>query len=214
MGTSRSMERSLRDLGEMMKSLIIQYMPTGQIMQYVGEMSIAPEVFDYDPDSVIPSHMPGEATVSAEGTAVTSKADKYLRAKTFAKNLRFFITPHSLHYIAQAQQRLNLLALLGKGVPMDPQTIAEQFDIPNWGSIDGATVKDRVFNWAKEQLTEQADLAKLAQALGMGQPAEESDDKPGPPPGQGGAPPKNPGQGKIVQKGIQSGGRVVTATTR
>jgi hypothetical protein len=213
MGTSRSMERSLRDLGEMMKFLIIQYMPTGRIMQYVGATGIAPEVFDYAPDSVIPSHLPGEATTDAEGALLSSKTDPWLRAKTFAKNLRFFITPHSLHYIAQAQQRLNLLALIGKGVPMDPQTIAEQFDVPNWGSIDGATVKERVFEWAKEQLMEKAELAKLAKALGFGQ-EEEGGGKPGPAPGHGGAPPKKPGQGQIRQKGIASGGRVVNATTK
>jgi hypothetical protein len=212
MGTSRSMERSLRDLGKMMAALIIQYLPVGTLMQYVGATGIAPEVFDYSPDSVIPSHLPGEATTTPEGTLVPSSVDQWSRAKIFLKNLKFFITPHSLHYIAQAQQRLNLLALLGKGVPMDPQTIAEQFDINNWGSIDGATVKERVFNWAKEQLTEKADLAKLAKALGFAPPEEEG--RPGPSPGQGGAPPKKPGQGKVVQKGAASGGRVVNATTR
>ena len=77
-----------------------------------------------------------------------------------------------MHYIAQAQYKLNLLALLGKGVPFDPETIAAQFDIPNWGSIDGSTVKEKVFNWAKEQLTEKADLMKMQQALGMLPPPE------------------------------------------
>ena len=48
-GTSRSMERGLRDLGEMMKYLILQYMTTGRIIQYVGLSGIAPEIFDYDP---------------------------------------------------------------------------------------------------------------------------------------------------------------------
>jgi hypothetical protein len=215
MGTSRSMERGLRDLGEMMKYLIIQYMTTPKIMQIVGADGIAPQVFDYAPEKVIPSHMPGEQTIDSNQQPVNSNADQFTRARAFAKNLRFFITPHSLHYIAQAQQRLNLLALLGKGVPVDPETIANQFDLPNWGTIDGSTIKEKVFNWAKEQLKEKADIAKLEKALGLGPPPE-PEGKPGPKPGQpgSGAPPKHPGAGKVVQKGTAGGGRAVVATTK
>jgi hypothetical protein len=210
-GTSRSMEMGLRDMGEMMKYLILQYMTTGRIMQIVGAESIAPEVFDYAPDAVIPSHMPGEQTIDANGQPTPSTQDQFSRAKAFAKNIRYFITPHSLHYIAQNKFKLNLLAAQGKGVIIDPETMANAFDIPNWGSIDGSTVKEKVFAWAKEQLTEKADIAKLEKALGLSQPEEGG--KPGPAPGHGGAPPKKPGQGKPKQKGAASGGRVVVATT-
>ena len=213
-GTSRSMERGLRDLGEMMKYLILQYMTTGRIIQYVGATGVAPTTFDYAPEMVVPSHLPGERTIDADGQPVKSKADVYDRAKTFAKNLRFFITPHSLHYIAQNKQRLNTLALIGKGVPIDPETLANLFDIANWGSIDGSTVKEKVFNWAKEQLTEKADIAKLERALGLGAPPEPGG-KPGPVPGTPGAgrPGTNKKAPKAKQKGTASGGRVVLSTS-
>lgn len=211
-GTSRSMEQGLCMLGQMMKFNIIQYMTTGRIMQYVGADQIAPEVFDYSPEMVTPSHMPGEQTIDGEGKPTESKTSKFIRAKTFANNLRYFITPHSLHYIAQKEQKLNLLALLGKGVPVDPETIAGQFDLPNWGSIEGSTIKEKVFNWAKEQLTEKADLAKLEKALGLGPPPDEAG-KPGPAPGHGGAPASNKKPPKAKQKGTASGGRVVLSTS-
>lgn len=213
-GTSRSMEMGLRLLGEMMKYLIIQYMTTARTMQYVGANGIAPEVFDYSPDSITPSHLPGEQTFDASGATIPSIADALTRSKHFADNLRFFITPHSLHYIAQKEMKLNLLALLGKGVPVDPETIAAQFDLPNWGSIEGSTVKEKVFNWAKEQLQEKAKLAKLEQALGLGPPPEEGG-KPGPKPGQPGAgrPSTNKKSPKAKQKGIAGGGRVVVSTS-
>ena len=195
-----------------MKFNIIQYMTTGRIMQYVGADQIAPEVFDYSPEMVTPSHMPGEQTIDGEGKPTESKTSKFIRAKTFANNLRYFITPHSLHYIAQKEQKLNLLALLGKGVPVDPETIAGQFDLPNWGSIEGSTIKEKVFNWAKEQLTEKADLAKLEKALGLGPPPDEAG-KPGPAPGHGGAPASNKKPPKAKQKGTASGGRVVLSTS-
>ena len=209
-GTSRSMEQGLRDLGVMMKYLIIQYMTTARTMQYVGANGIAPEVFDYDPDTITPSHMTGETTFDEEGKPIESKVDKYTRAKNFANNLRYFITPHSLHYIAQKEMKLNLLALLGKGVPVDPETIAGQFDLPNWGTIDGSTIKEKVFAWAKEQLTAKADIAKLEKALGLGPPPEQG----GGGQGAGGGRPatfkKNP---KPKQKGTASGGRVVLSTS-
>ena len=213
-GSSRSMEMGLRDLGEMQKYNIIQYMTTPRVMQYVGATGIAPDVFDYAPDMITPSHLPGEQTIDTDGQHVESKTDPMTRAKTFAKNLRFFITPHSLHYIAQKQMKLNLLALIGKGVPIDPETIAAQFDLPNWGSIEGSTIKEKVFNWMKEQLEQKADLAKLEKGLGLGPPPEEAG-KPGPHPGQAGAgrPSTNKTAPKAKQKGTASGGRVVLSTS-
>jgi hypothetical protein len=114
-----------------------------------------------------------------------------------------------LHYIAQKEMKLNLLALLGKGVPVDPETIAGQFDLPNWGSIDGSTIKEKVFAWAKEQVTEKAEIAKLEKALGLGAPPEQ-----GPGQGAGGGPkPTNKRNPKVKQKGTASGGRVVLSTS-
>lgn len=214
LGTSRSMERGFRDLAEMLKFLIIQYMTTPRLMQYVGADGIAPEVFDYAPEMIVPSHMPGEQMTTPEGQPVPSGVTAIERGRNFAKNLRTFTTPHSMHYIAQAQKKLNLLALLGKGVPIDPETLATEFDLPNWGSIDGSTIKEKVVNWAKEKLTEQAEIAKLQQALGLNPPEPEG--KPGPKPGQAGSgrPPQKPGSGQIKQKGAASGGRAVVATTK
>lgn len=210
-GTSRSMEQGLCLLGQMMKYNIIQYMTTARIMQYVGADHIAPEVFDYAPEMVTPSHMPGEKTIDAQGAPIESTVSMYTRAKTFAGNLRYFITPHSLHYIAQKENKLNLLAAKGKGLVIDPQTMAEQFDVPNWGTIEGSTVKERVFNWAKEQIQEKADIAKLEKALGLAPPEEPG--KPGPAPGSGGAPASNKKPPKAKRKGAASGGRVVLSTS-
>ena len=198
----------------MLKFLVIQYMPVRTLIDYLGTDGIPATVFDYAPDMVIPSHMPGEQTVDAAGQPVATGVDTLTRAKTFARNLRTFMTPHSMHYIAQAKQRLDTLALLGKGVPVDPETLANIFDLPNWGPIDGSTIKEKVLNWAKEQITQKAEIAKLEKAEGLVPPEPEG--KPGPKPGQpgAGAPPHKPGQGKVRQKGAAGGGRVVVATTK
>ena len=212
MGTSRSMEMGLRDMGNMVKYLIMQYMTTGQVLQIVGAEGMPAEVFDYAPDKVIPSHIAGEQTQDENGELINSKVDQYTRAKTFAKNLKYFITPHSLHYIAQNKFKLNLLAAQGKGVVIDPETMAHAFEIPNWGAIDGSTVKEKVFQWAKDQLKAKADLAKLEKALGLAPPPEEGG-QPGPAPGHGGRPATNKQNPKAKQKGAASGGRVVLSTS-
>ena len=103
MGTSRSMEMGLRDMGNIVKYLILQYKTTADIMQIVGAEGVPAEVFDYSPEMVVPSHMPGEQTIDAAGQPVPSAVDQYTRAKTFAKNLKYFITPHSLHCPEQVQ---------------------------------------------------------------------------------------------------------------
>jgi hypothetical protein len=217
LGTSRTMERSFRDFGNMVKFLILQYMTTGQVMQIVGADGVAPEVFDYAPEMVIPSHMPGEPTtrIGANGDPepTESNVSVFERAKTFAKNLKMFITPHSMHYIAQAKQRLDLLALMGKNVPVDPETVAGIFDLPNWGTINGATIQEKVFNWAKMQLLEKSKLAILEKALGLAPPEPEG--KPGPKPGQAGSgrPATNAKPAKLAQKGPSGGGRVVRKTS-
>ena len=214
MGTSRSMERGFRDLAEILKSLIVQWKTTSDIILDVGADGLAPSVLDYNPASVIPSHLQGENTTDASGNPVDSSADPMTRAKNFVKNLHTYITPHSMHYIAQAKQKLDLLALLGKGVPVDPETLANYFDLPNWGAIEGSTIMEKVFNWAHMQLEEKAKLAQEEKALGLSQP--EDGGKPGPHPGAPGAgrPQTNAKPGKLRQKGAASGGRVVRTTAK
>ena len=214
MGTSRSMERGFRDLARIFLGLVVQYMPVGVLADYVGVDAIAPATFDYKPYSIIPSHLEGEQTTDAEGNPVESGVTESERAKNFLRNIRVSVTPHSMHYIAQAQKKLNLLALLGKGVPIDPETLANEFDLSNWGSIEGSTIKEKVLNWAKEKLTDEAEIAKLQHALGMDPP--DAGGKPGPKPGAPGSgrPPVKPGAGKVAQKGASGGGRAVVATTR
>jgi hypothetical protein len=214
MGTSRSMERGFRDLARIFLGLVVQYMPVGVLADYVGVDAIAPATFDYKPYSIIPSHLEGEQTTDAAGNPVESGVTESERAKNFLRNIRVSVTPHSMHYIAQAQKKLNLLALLGKGVPIDPETLANEFDLSNWGSIEGSTIKEKVLNWAKEKLTDEAEIAKLKHALGLDPPEDAG--KPGPKPGQAGSgrPPVKPGAGKVKQKGAASGGRAVVATTK
>jgi hypothetical protein len=177
---SRTMERSMRDLGEMMKFLILQYYDAARVMRIVGEDGITPETFDYDPTSLIPSHMPGE---NPDGPSIYNKVE---RARRFADTLTFFITPNSLHSITQMTRQLLYLQLYRAQFPIDSRTVAEALDIPNFGNRpDGNTVHDRWMNEQEEKLEMASRLAQLKQSLPGLQP----------PPGPGGPPGKsNPHQ--------------------
>jgi len=149
----------------MVKYLICQYYTTSRIMQWVGPDGVATEVFDYDPASLVPSHLAGE------NVDAPSPTDRIKRARTFADNLRFFILPNSLHELTQMQQKLMLIQLRKAGLMIDSQTIAEACNVPNFGSIDGNTVIER---WQREQEI-QLELAArgkaLADVLGLTPPA-------------------------------------------
>lgn len=169
---SRSMEPPMRDLGVMVKYLILQNFTTARVMQYVGADGVTPVILDFEPNSIVPSHMPGEDTSQSSGF------NRRERALTFADNLRFFILPNSLHEYSQMVMKLGLIQLRKAGVWIDSQTIAEAWNVPNYGNIDGNTVVDRYWNEKRVELLHTAQLQAVAQAEGLM-----------PPPGAGGAPP-------------------------
>jgi hypothetical protein len=157
---SRSMEPPMRDLGVMIKYLILQYYTTTRIMQVVGADGVSQEVFDYDPAKIIPSHIPGDDP--DEGPSAKSPRD---RARIFADNLRFFIMPNSLHEMQQTANRLALLMMKKSGVKMDSQTIAEAFNVPSYGSLNGSTVLERVEDEQERDLLFAARMKELAGAV-------------------------------------------------
>jgi hypothetical protein len=166
---SRSMEPPMRDLGIMIKYLILQYYTTSRVMQWVGPDGITPEVFDYNPATLVPSHMPGEPIdkmdSSGQRISIPSEASTIQRARTFADNLRFFIMPNSLHEMQQMSMKLGLIQLKKAGVQIDSQTIAEAWNIPNYGSIPGNTVRERFASEQEEMLQFAARMEAMKAAL-------------------------------------------------
>jgi hypothetical protein len=107
----------MADVMEMVKYDILQYMDTARVMSYVGPDGVTPETFDFDPKSIVPSHLPGEDTGGA------SKFSRMERAKNFARSLRTQIVPGGIHGIAQTQQKLLLLQGSRAGLPISPKTV-------------------------------------------------------------------------------------------
>lgn len=160
---SRDMEQSMRDAGEMTKYLILQYMTSQRVMQYVGEDGITPETFDYDPESLIPSHMPSEAEKfkSGEGSGVP----KTERARYFAENLRFTVTPYSIHEITATTKKLAYIQLKKAGVWISNQTIAEAWNVPNYGGTGGNTETDKYWLEKEIELEHMARLKEVGEGI-------------------------------------------------
>ena len=163
---SRDMEMPLQQCGDMTKYLILQYMNTARIMQYVGEDGMATEAFDYDPESLIPSHLPTEADKFRDG--LPSDAPKILRARTFANNLKFMITPYSAHEIVQMQKKLGMIQLKKAGVWISSKTIAEAWNVQNYGHIEGNTEIEKYWEEKKLELAHMAQLKQIMEGMAGG----------------------------------------------
>jgi hypothetical protein len=191
---SRSMEPPMREIANQVKYLILQYYTTPRVMQIVGPNDIPEELFDYNPAELTPSHMPGENPDLGK-----SAADSVTRAKALADNLRFFITPRSLHELTQMAMKLGLIQLRKAGVQIDSQTIAEAWSVPNYGDIPGSTVREKWENEQQQNLEFAAKMKELGASLsgaGSGLPPGAA----GPGKNPEGRPPSGQAAPHLVQK--------------
>jgi hypothetical protein len=162
---SRNMERSLRDLGEMYKSMTFQFYTAARKVQILGPDGLTEEDFDFEPDSMVPSHFPWQDSTKPSGSP------RHVRAQWHQNNFVFHVTPNSLHQITQMTRKLLFLQLQRSGVPIDPWTLAEVFDIPNFGKPpDGAnTVVERWEAWQRIFAQIQASIQMQMQMMMMAQ---------------------------------------------
>jgi hypothetical protein len=184
---SRNMEKSMRDLGEMWKGLAMQFYDTKRRVQILGKDGVTEEDYDYDPGNMIPSHLPDELARMKAGELpkeYISRADIQKRAQTHIDSCYFHVTPNSLHQITQLTRKLMNLQLFKAGFPIDPWTLADSFDIDNFGSphkvakLLGADVvpSDVIGRWIMFMELK----AKLGEAMGGGQKGRKPTGQQGP----------------------------------
>ena len=144
-------------------------------MQYVGPGGVAKEVFDFKPETMVPSHGPDEDP--ANGKSIYTKMEL---VKTFCNNIHAQVTPGTLHGEVQTKQKLTLLQYQRSGGIISSETVAKALDIPNWGTLDGNT---EVEKWQSEQKMKVEFAEKMKELATALQPQGAS----GPPQPQGGA---------------------------
>jgi hypothetical protein len=178
----------------MLKYNIAQYLPVDAIMDMIGPEGVGVETFDNDPNSLVPSHIPGEDTGNA------SAHSRHERAKWFCERLKVINTPAQLLNVTHIEERMAQMYLLQQKVPVDLETTMEKIGIPDYSV--------RHEKWKEEQLADaewkvdvEATLARKAAAMGMHPPEDGG-------PGQGSGGGRKPTGKKPHQpasKGAQSG---------
>jgi hypothetical protein len=159
---SRNLEASLGRLGEMVKCMFFQFYTAPRRLQILGETGKVDGDSDYyEPSTMIPSHMDDEDIETPSKYTTVQRAQKYMNSFFFK------ITPNSLHQINQMARKLLYIQLQKAGQPIDPWTMAQINDIPNFGPPPAGTttVFERwvAFEKIKGELT--AHIQAKAQAI-------------------------------------------------
>lgn len=141
--TSNALNEPISELMMMVLSDVLQYYPTGRIMQYVGPDGVSREVFDLDPASIVPSHMPDENPEN--GKSIYTRMQ---RTQNFCSSIHATIAPGELHGVTQTALKLLLIQMQRGGFMIDSETVAKACDIANWGTLNGNTVVEK---WEDEQ---------------------------------------------------------------
>lgn len=157
---TRSMESSITGLGNMWKGLALQFYTTRRIVEVIGAEGVVAEEFDYKPDEMIPSHMPGESTDEASSYSAPE------RARFHVRSFQFKVTPNSMNQITQTSRKLLILQLWRSGFPIDPWTVGEHLDVDLGDPPkDTPTIMKRWIAWQRMKVEQAADAMELMERL-------------------------------------------------
>ena len=164
----RSMESPLSEIGRQVGYLVYQYMDTSKLLMINGEEGVPLHVFDYDPNSVVPSHMPDEIPADPSAPPTPSRYSRMERARWFIDSvLQFAMVPHSSHEILQMSQILLMLQLKGRGAPVSWATImAASEGVPDVKIPEGVSEQERSREEQKEELLFAMELKKIIEGAG------------------------------------------------
>jgi hypothetical protein len=171
---SRTLEKSMQDLGEMVKTMFYQFYTAPRKVSLLGPDGMTPEDFAYSPDSIIPTGFNQNSNMweMEHQPAPTWLIPPNLeRARRARNGCIFHIMPGSLHQITQTQYKMFLLQFWRDGrFPIDPQTVAEGFNMTNFGTLpdNPMTMLERWKVWQEIMLKFQIkQTAEMALAQGM-----------------------------------------------
>ena len=173
-GIAARIEKANKAVGHRMKFLILQWFNVARIMEYVGPDNIAREVFDYNPDSLVPSHLPDEMNGGGLPESA-SMYDQLTRARWFVKKIRLISVPSTLLQITQMQEQLKYLQLKRGDAPISWATVMKKLGVENYGEAAGNTEREKWFNEELEtqrlKILAQAQAMQLMKQLGIEPPA-------------------------------------------
>jgi len=161
-GIAGNLEVAHSKIAQMLKFDILQYFSTRKLMSYIGPDGISTQVFDFDPNSIVPSHMPWEKNKDAP-----SEVSRLERVKWFAQNLEVVSVPSFLLNVTQMQEQMKWLNFLQRGMPVSFSTAMKKLGVDNWGDTPGSTEFEKYKHEQFEMLEMKAKAAQVAQAEGL-----------------------------------------------
>lgn len=200
---SRNMEESIRGLGEMWKSNFFQFITAARRLQLLGPDGLAEEDYDYDPGTLIPDSeliiqmhkadkLNGSGSDTWERYSESNEAiPRFTRARWHKDNFSFAVTPYSLHEFNSMTRKLFYLQLQARGFPIDWWTLAQLFDIQNFGPVpkmtdpetgdqrEAGTILEKWLAQKEIEIRMQAALQKEAQEAGIQPPGQAGGKGPG-----------------------------------
>lgn len=149
---SRSIERSLMDLGQLVVPGILQYWTAPKRFRLLGHEGVSVHDFDYDPGSLIPS----DIVINSPDFKMDYRSDAYRtraqRAVALIPQFSLDIEPLSAHDLTSMTKQLLYTRLYEGGkFPLDSWTFGDVIKVPNMGQAP-ETEKDSVpERYVKEQ---------------------------------------------------------------
>jgi len=189
---------------DMLKYNIPQYFSVDYIMGMIGPEGVGLETFDNDPNTLIPSHLPGEDTGNQ---SAHSRRD---RAKWYCERIKVINTPAQLLNVTHMQERMVNMMFLQKGIQISTAGVMEKIGVPDY-EVQHA-------KWEQEQLADA--ITKLEQQKTVQEKMKELGLLPAPQPGPGqgaggGRPNVNKTEHHAEPKGAHGGDvRVVNSTSK
>lgn len=116
---SYGLARGMRDMCEMYKCMVFQFYNAARRLHMGGEGMITEEDYYFDPQGLVPSHVPGEDRDEP------SKKTQIERMKWHKDNFIFNVATRNLHEMVSMRFKLTLMQAKKGGFPLPPWAEAE-----------------------------------------------------------------------------------------
>lgn len=112
----------------MLKYNIAQHFTVDDLVSMVGPDGVGLETYDHDPNSLVPSHLPGEPE------SESSKYEKRDRARWFVERMKVISTPTQLLNITHVQEAMRYMMFLQQNqvVKMSMDTIMSKLGVDDY----------------------------------------------------------------------------------
>lgn len=153
-----NVEAPLMEIGEMVKSLLMQFATAGARYEILGKGGLSKQDFDYDPATLVPKDDDDDQDDIFPTTTLA-------RIRQHQKKFSYRIMPGAAYNLIDVQRQMIILQLWRdpKNFPIDPWTVDEYFHLNIGPPPDGCkTMIERWAWWQKESAKLGSDIQSQA----------------------------------------------------